>query len=336
MKRLVSGIKPTGQLTLGNYIGAIQNFIKLQDSYQSYFFVADLHALTTGSVIPSQLKNERESTVAIYLACGLDPNKANIFYQSSILEHSQLMWICNSETTIGELERMTQYKDKAKTLVQGNKTIKIPSNLLMYPVLMAADILLYNANFVPVGEDQIQHIELTRNIAERLNRKYNINLTIPKAIIPQFGAKIKSLTNPEIKMSKSNKDDKGVIYLLEDPNLAYKKILKALTDSEEKIYISENKPGVVNLLTIYASLKEISIKQAEDYFKDYNYKNFKEEVAQVVKDLLIKIQANYKQALTQVDKVVFKGKKNAATIAKETIYRIQSKIGLYEEKNESK
>ncbi|UUM19680.1 MULTISPECIES: tryptophan--tRNA ligase [unclassified Mycoplasma] len=336
MKRLVSGIKPTGELTLGNYIGAIANFIKLQDEYESYFFVADMHALTTGTVDPIELEQARKSTVALYLACGLDPQKTIIFYQSSILEHTQMMWLCNSETTVGELERMTQFKDKAQKLVQGNGTMKIPSNLLMYPVLMASDILLYNPEIVPVGEDQVQHIELTRNIAERLNRKYNLDLNIPEGFIPQVGARVKSLTDPTSKMSKSDKSSKGTIYLLEDPEKAYKKILKAVTDSEGKVYISENKPGVLNLLTIYASLKDMTIQQAEAHFKDVDYKEFKEQVASVVKELLINIQEKYHKALKNVDQIAHQGRIKAQKIAKETVNKVQKHMGLYREINESK
>ncbi|UUD36426.1 tryptophan--tRNA ligase [Mycoplasmopsis citelli] len=336
MKRLISGIKPTGELTLGNYIGAIANFIKLQDQYESYFFVADMHALTTGTVNPKELAQARKSTVALYLACGLDPEKATIFYQSSVIEHLQMMWLCNSETTVGELERMTQFKDKSQKLIQANGTMKIPSNLLMYPVLMAADILLYNPEIVPVGEDQTQHIELTRNIAERLNRKYKLKLNVPESFIPQIGAKIKSLVDPTSKMSKSEKSTKGTIYLLEDPEQAYKKILKAVTDSEGKVYISENKPGVLNLLNIYASLKNISLKEAEAIFVNSNYKEFKEQVANIVKQLLIDIQQKYHLALENVDKIIEQGKEKAQKIARKTINEVQLHMGLYGEENESK
>ncbi|VEU76154.1 tryptophan--tRNA ligase [Mycoplasmopsis columboralis] len=336
MKRLVSGIKPTGELTLGNYIGAIKNFIELQNNYESYFFVADMHALTTGTVNPKELEQARKSTVALYLACGLDPQKATIFYQSSILEHAQMMWLCNSETTVGELERMTQFKDKSQKLTQSNGTMKIPSNLLMYPVLMAADILLYNPEVVPVGEDQVQHIELTRNIAERLNRKYKLNLNVPTGFIPKLGARVKSLSDPNVKMSKSEKSAKGTIYLLEDPESAYKKIQKAVTDSEGKVYISEQKPGVLNLLTIYASLENISLEEAELHFKDANYKEFKHEVGMSVKNLLTNIQQKYNDSLNLVNDVVNQGKLKAHKIARQITNEVQLHMGLYGENNESK
>ncbi|EIE41576.1 tryptophanyl-tRNA synthetase [Mycoplasmopsis canis UFG1] len=336
MERFVSGIKPTGELTLGNYIGAIKNFIKMQNDYESYIFVADLHALTTGSVIAKELKKQRESIVALYIACGLDFNKSAIFYQSQILEHSAMQWLCTSETTLGELKRMTQFKDKASKLKQGNGTEKIPTGLLMYPTLMAADILLYNPDVVPVGEDQIQHLELTRNIAERLNKNYKANFKIPKGLVPKVGSKIKSLTDPTVKMSKSEKGTKSTIYLLEDPQQAYNKILKSVTDSENKIYISQDKPGILNLLNIYASLTDKTLEEAVEIFKDSNYKEFKEAVATEVKNLLINIQSKYNESLSKVNEIVNIGAKKAHKIAKHVLNNLQLKMGLYGEENESK
>ncbi|QIW62453.1 tryptophan--tRNA ligase [Mycoplasmopsis gallinacea] len=335
-QRLISGIKPTGDLTLGNYIGAIRNFLKLQDQYDSYFFVADLHALTTGSVDPKELLKARKATIALYIACGLDPEKATIFFQSQVMEHGMMQWLCTSETTLGELQRMTQFKDKSSKLVQSNGTSKVPSGLLMYPTLMAGDILLYDADIVPVGEDQTQHLELTRNIAERFNNRYKTNFKIPKGYVPEVGARIKSLTDPSVKMSKSEKGDKSTIYLLEDPESAYKKILKAVTDSEGKVYISEEKKGVVNLLNIYASLTNISLEEAAKHFEHHNYKDFKIEVANEVKKLLENIQKNYQSALEIVDKIANEGAKRASAIAKVNLNKLMNNIGLYGEKNESK
>ncbi|WP_406613537.1 tryptophan--tRNA ligase [Mycoplasma corogypsi] len=335
-QRLISGIKPTGDLTLGNYIGAIRNFIKLQDQYESYFFVADLHALTTGTVNPKQLQKDRENIVALYLACGLDPNKSVIFYQSQVQEHGLMQWLCTSETTIGELQRMTQFKDKATKLKQGNGTTKVPTGLLMYPTLMAGDILLYNADLVPIGEDQTQHLELTRNIAERFNHKYKTRLKVPTGYIPEVGARIKSLTDPTQKMSKSDKSDKSCIYLLEDPKQAYNKIMKAITDSENKVCISNDKPGVLNLLNIYAALENKTLKEAEAKFKDANYKEFKEKVATSVFNLLTNIQTKYKQSLTLVQQVTALGATKASGIAKYTLNNLMLKMGLFGETNESK
>ncbi|TDV24466.1 tryptophanyl-tRNA synthetase [Mycoplasmopsis mustelae] len=328
-QRFLSGIKPTGNLTLGNYIGAIKNFISLQNEYQPIVFVADLHSLTTGAVDVKELSNARKTIVALYLACGLNPEKTTIFYQSAVIEHTLLQWLCTSETTIGELSRMTQFKDKSQKLKQGNGTEKIPSGLLMYPTLMAADILLYNPDLVPIGEDQTQHLELTRNIAERLNKNYKMNFKIPKAYIPKVGARIKSLSNPVVKMSKSESgSDKGVIYLLEDPQSAYNKILKAVTDSENKVYISEDKPGILNLLNIHAALNDLTLQQSEAMFKDNNYKEFKEAVANDVKNLLIDIQTKFQSVLEQVDEVAAAGAEKARALAKPTITKLMQKMGF--------
>ncbi|MEA4276466.1 tryptophan--tRNA ligase [Mycoplasma sp. 21DD0573] len=328
-QKLLSGIKPTGDLTLGNYIGAIRNFVQMQNDYESYIFVADLHALTTGGVDPVELKKARKTIVALYLACGLNPENVTIFYQSQVSAHGMMNWLCTSETTIGELQRMTQFKDKSQQIKQANGTSKIPTGLLMYPVLMAADILLYNPDVVPIGEDQTQHLELTRNIAERFNSKYNANFTIPNGVVPKVGARIKSLTDPTAKMSKSEHGTKSTIYLLEDPQQAYNKIMKAVTDSEGKVYISNDKPGILNLLNIYASLNNITLEQAEELFKDKNYKEFKEAVATSVKNLLIDIQSKYNAALKEVDKITDEGAIRASKIADYNLNKLMKKMGLY-------
>ncbi|VEU76902.1 tryptophan--tRNA ligase [Mycoplasmopsis columbina] len=328
-QRLISGIKPTGDLTLGNYIGALKNFVKLQEKYDAYFFVADLHALTTGSVDPKELYKARYEIVAMYLACGLDPAKSTIFFQSDIVEHAEAQWLMTSEVSIGELNRMTQFKDKAqKVIKQDNGTEKIPVGLLMYPVLMAADILIYNADVVPVGEDQRQHLELTRTIGERLNKNYKTNFKIPQGIVPPVGARIKSLTDPLSKMSKSEKSTKATIYLHDDPEVAYKKILKAVTDSENKVYIDENKPGILNLLHIYAALNDLTLEEAEAKFKDANYAIFKSAVAQSVKDELVKIQTNYEKAKQLVDQVVKAGALKAKAICAPIVQELKTKMGF--------
>ncbi|MBU4693872.1 tryptophan--tRNA ligase [Mycoplasma zalophidermidis] len=328
-QRLISGIKPTGDLTLGNYIGALKNFVKMQEDYDAYYFVADLHGLTTGGVNPKENLQARREIVAMYLACGLDPKKANIFYQSDLYEHAYAQWLMTSEVSLGELNRMTQFKDKAQKLEkQDNGTEKIPVGLLMYPVLMAADILIYNADVVPIGEDQKQHLELTRTIGERLNKRYKTRFKIPNGVIPPVGARIKSLTNPESKMSKSDKSTKGTIYLHDDPELAYKKIMKAVTDSENKVYISEDKPGVLNLLNIYASLAEITLKEAEEKFANANYVEFKTAVADIVKKELIKIQKNYEIAKQQIDEVTTQGALKAKEICGPILKELAHKMGF--------
>ncbi|EFF41724.1 tryptophan--tRNA ligase [Mycoplasmopsis alligatoris] len=327
-KRCISGIKPTGQLTLGNYIGGINNFIKLQDDYEAFYFIADLHALTMGDNNAKKLYESRQSVAALYLACGLDTQKSTIFFQSDVIEHAMMQWLLSNETTLGELNRMTQFKDKSlKASKQANGTEKIPTGLLIYPTLMAADILLYNAHVVPVGEDQIQHLELTRNIATRINNKYKHNFIVPEGFSPKVGARIKSLSDPNVKMSKSE-SSKSTIYLLDDPELAYKKVLKAVTDSENKIYISNDKPGVLNLLNIYAALNNISLEDAEFHFKDANYKEFKEQVALCVKNLLIDIQEKYVYYLKKVDQVCTDGAHVAKKIAKENLSQLMEKMGF--------
>ncbi|WP_029513221.1 tryptophan--tRNA ligase [Mycoplasmopsis primatum] len=328
-KRLISGIKPTGDLTLGNYIGALKNFVQLQDEYEAYYFVADLHSLTMGDSDPKELEQRRKEIVATYLACGLNPDKCTIFYQSDVPEHTLVQWLLTCETTMGELSRMTQFKDKSQSLAkQANGTEKIPVGLFMYPVLMAADILIYNADYVPIGEDQIQHLELARTIAERINKKYGMSFKLPAGIVPKVGARIKSLTDPNSKMSKSDKSLKSTIYLKDNPDDAYQKVMKAVTDSENKVYISENKPGILNLLNIYASLKNISLQEAEEKFKDANYAIFKKEVAQTVKDELIKIQTNYQKALKIVEKVTTNGAQQAKKICDPIVMELIKKFGF--------
>lgn len=325
--RMVSGIKPTGTLTLGNYIGAIKNFVDLQNDNEMFVFVADLHALTI-DIDPKELKENKKQIVALYLAAGLDPKKVVIFNQSDVAAHAQLAWILENQTTVGELSRMTQYKDKSQMHTQANGTIKIKTGMLTYPALMAADILLYKPNGVPVGQDQKQHLELTRNIAERFNNSFGNTFTIPEFISPKIGAKIMSLQNPEKKMSKTDKSAKSYITLLDDPEAAAKKIKKAVTDSEGKIYISDEKPGVKNLLTIYAALKDISIEEAEEHFKNSDYGQFKTEVAEVVKSFLEDLQLKYKKFLPMVEEIVDNGAKKAREIANITIKQVNKAVGL--------
>lgn len=328
MEKIVSGITATGKLTLGNYIGSIKNMIKLQNDYEQYVFVADLHALTT-YIDPKELRENKKNIFALYLACGLDPEKTTLFFQSDVPAHSELNWIITTITNMGELSRMTQFKDKSQNIVkQDNKTEMIPTGLFVYPALMIADIILYNPKAVPVGIDQKQHLELSQKIIKRMNNKYHLNFNEPKPIIPKIGNKIKSLANPEQKMSKSDKNTNASIYLLDDPELAYKKIQKAVTDSENKIYISENKPGVLNLLTIFASLKDISIEEAEKHFSNKTYKDLKEEVGQVVKQFLIDIQKKYQSYIENIDEIAQVGAKKANKIASENLLIIQKAFGL--------
>ncbi len=324
---MVSGITATGSLTIGNYIGAIKNFIKHQDNYEMFVFVADLHALTS-QIKPDDLDKNRKDIFALYLACGLDPNKATIFFQSDIIAHMLLNWLTITNTSMGELSRMTQFKDKSIKTKQDNGTENISTGLFVYPTLMAADILIYNPEFVPVGIDQKQHLELTKTLANRFNKKYNLDLIEPKPIFAELGSKIMSLKDPNSKMSKSDNDKNASIFLLDDPDVAFNKIQKAVTDSENKVYYSDDKPGVKNLLVIYASLKEISIKDAEKTFIHANYKEFKEAVGSVVQEFLIKIQKKYAESLINLKKISNEGAIKANRIANNNIAKIMDKIGF--------
>ncbi|WP_345775174.1 tryptophan--tRNA ligase [Mycoplasma sp. ATU-Cv-508] len=236
--RLVTGITATGKITLGNYIGAIKQLIALQDRYELFVFVADLHALTI-EIDAKTLVSNRQQIAALYLACGLDPKKVTLFYQSDVPAHTQLAWIMQNIVTVGELSRMTQFKDKGQK--QANQTTQIRGGLLTYPTLMAADILLYSPKLVPVGSDQVQHLELTAHLAQRFNNKYGHTFEIPEPLLPTVGAKIMSLTDPTKKMSKSDPNPKSFIALLDDPEQAVEKILRSKTDSENKIYVDEQK-----------------------------------------------------------------------------------------------
>ncbi|MDY2727926.1 MAG: tryptophan--tRNA ligase [Candidatus Onthovivens sp.] len=327
MKRALSGIKPTGQLTLGNYIGALRNFKNYQDEFETFIFIADLHALTL-PIDPTELRQNTKDIVAFYLAAGLDPEKSTIFLQSDVSAHSELNSIMQNYLYMGELSRMTQFKDKSKQLNQSS----IGLGLFTYPVLMACDILLYNADIVPVGEDQTQHVELTRDLVHRFNTRYNKELFVmPKAETPKVGARIMSLSDPTRKMSKS--DPKGDIFLKDDINVIRKKIMSAVTDTGCEIkYDLENKPGISNLLTIYASLKNISIKEAEEIFADCNkYGEFKKAVADVVCGEIKPFQDRYKEIISSgiIDNVLSEGAKRASYVANKTLRKVKKTVGLY-------
>ena len=330
MKHIVlSGIKPTGQLQLGNYIGALMNFTKMQDNEENkpFIFIADLHALTL-PIDPEVLYSNTRDIVAFYLACGLDPEKSTIFLQSQVPAHSELGIILNNYAYMGEMSRMTQFKDKSAHL--NEKSIGL--GLFTYPVLMAADILLYNAEIVPVGEDQKQHVELCRDLAIRFNNRYNQEVfTIPTPVIAKTGARIMSLSDPTKKMSKS--EPKGDIFLKDDIKIARKKIMSAVTDTGSEIKFDKtNKPGISNLLTIYSSLKGITIEEAEKEFEGCTrYGDFKKAVADVVCDLLSSLQEKYNYYINSgiVDEVLARGAKEASEIANETVKRVKKVVGLY-------
>ena len=292
MKKMLSGIKPSGRLTLGNYIGAIRKFVEYQDEYELYVFIANLHAITVAQD-KAELKKNTKDLIALYLACGLDPKKVTIFLQSDVHEHAELGWIMTCNSYMGELQRMTQYKDKTAKGETG-----ITAGLFTYPSLMAADILLYDADYVPVGIDQKQHVELTRNLAERFNNRYGETFVIPEPVVAKVGAKIYSLQNPTKKMSKSEENPKGTIDLLDEPSLARKKVMSAVTDSLGIIqYDPENQPGISNLLTILSSLNGESIESIVNRYEGKGYGEFKKEVGQQVFDFLSDLQKRYNEII---------------------------------------
>ena len=325
MKRVLTGLQPSGVLTIGNYIGSIKQMILYQEKYESFIFVADMHAITIPKD-PERLKENIRSLVAIYLACGIDPNKNTIFIQSENLYHANVSWILECLTPYGELTRMTQFKDKS------SKNVNFNAGLLTYPVLMASDILLYDVDYVPTGQDQKQHVELARNIAERVNKKYNVDLfKLPEPLIPENGAKIMDLVDPNKKMNKSSDNPKGVIYLLDKEEDIRKKIMMATTDSEMVIkYDPINKPGISNLLTLYSVLSNKKIEEIEYKYKDANYGTFKKDLADLVVNTIIPIQKKYYELLNskELDEVLDKGIKKVNEIAKEKYLKLKKVVGL--------
>ncbi|MFJ5714939.1 tryptophan--tRNA ligase [Neobacillus sp. NPDC093127] len=324
MKTIFSGIQPSGTITLGNYIGALKQFVDLQNEYNCFFCIVDQHAITVPQD-PATLRKNIRSLAALYLAVGLDPEKATLFIQSEVPAHAQAGWLMQCVSYIGELERMTQFKDKST----GKDAVQ--ASLLTYPPLMAADILLYNTNLVPVGEDQKQHMELTRDLAERFNKKYNDILTVPEISIPKVGARIMSLQEPTKKMSKSDPNKKGFITLLDEPNQIVKKIKSAVTDSEGIVkFDKENKPGVSNLLSIYSILAEKSITDLEQMYAGKGYGDFKGDLAEVVVNFFKPIQDKYYSLMetSELDDILDRGAEKANQAANKTLKKMENAMGL--------
>lgn len=325
-QRILTGLQPTGAITLGNYIGAIKQMVRYQELYDSFIFVADLHAITVYQD-PVELSKNIKSLIALYLACGIDPNKNTIFIQSENLYHANTSWILECLTPYGELSRMTQFKDKSK------KNQNFSSGLLTYPVLMASDILLYDVDYVPTGQDQKQHVELARNIAERVNNKCGYPLfKIPEPLIAEQGAKIMDLVDPTKKMSKSSSNPKGVIYLLDDENIIRKKIMSATTDSEMIIsFDPERKPGVSNLISIYASLSSLTIEQVVKKYESSNYGTFKKELADLIISIILPIQQKYNSFInsSELDQILDAGIGKTSEIARNKYMALKSKMGLF-------
>ena len=325
-KIILSGIQSTGKLTLGNYLGAINNWVHMQEEYDCYYMIANLHTLTVRND-PEELRNNTLKILATYIAAGLDPEKNTLFIQSQVKEHAELGWILDCYTYMGELSRMTQFKDKA-----AKHADNINAGLFTYPALMAADILLYKADLVPVGEDQRQHLEITRDIAERFNKLYGKTFVIPEAYVRKESARIMGLQDPESKMSKSATNPNDVIFVEDEPEVIMKKFKKAVTDSENKIkFDPENKPGVSNLMQIYSAITNKSMQEIEIEFEGKGYGDFKVAVANSVIDKLKPVQEKYKEILQSKDylkEIYTKGAERARKLASKTLEEVKNKIGI--------
>ena len=325
-KIILSGIQATGKLTLGNYLGAINNWVKMQEEYNCYYMIANLHSLTVRNN-PEELKNNTLKILALYIAAGLNPEKNTIFIQSQVKEHAELGWILDCYTYMGELSRMTQFKDKSQKHADN-----INAGLFTYPALMAADILLYKADLVPVGEDQRQHLEITRDLAERFNKIYGDTFIIPEAYVRRESARIMGLQDPTSKMSKSATNLNDVIFLEDEPEVILKKFKKAVTDSENIVkFDPETKPGVSNLMQIYASITNKTMEEIEKEFEGSGYGNFKTTVAEAVINHLKPIQEKYKMILNDkeyLEKIYIDGAIRARELASKTLNEVKEKIGI--------
>ena len=323
-KRIFSGIQPSGDLTLGSYMGAIKNWVALQDTYECIYCIVDMHAITVRQV-PADLRRRSLEQLAQYIACGLDPEKNIMFIQSHVPQHAELSWVLGCYTQFGELSRMTQFKDKSRKHADN-----ITAGLFTYPVLMAADILLYQADLVPVGVDQKQHVELCRDIANRFNGLYSDTFTLPEPFIPKMGAKIMSLGNPDSKMSKS--DPEGCVYLLDKPEDIMRKFKRAVTDCEAAVkYDKENKPGISNLLTIYCAATGKSLAEAEAEFDGKGYGIFKPAVGEAVVELARPIREETERLLKDkayLEGIYHAGAEQASYIANKTLRKVYKKVGF--------
>ena len=324
-KRVFSGIQPTGCITLGNYIGAVKNWIALQEEYDCIFSVVDLHSITVRQD-PKELRKRCMQFLCQYIACGINPENSIMFFQSHVTAHAELSWILNCFTYMGELSRMTQFKDKSKKHAEN-----INAGLFTYPVLMAADILLYKTDLVPVGVDQKQHLELARDIAERFNKIYGDAFTVPEGYIPPVGARIMSLQDPTSKMSKSDPNPNGYIWILDEPDVIRRKIKKSVTDSDGVIEYKEGKDGINNLLSIYGAMTGVTPTDAAKEFEGKGYGVFKESVAEVVIEALSPIRTKYNELLENkdcIEKVYKEGAEKAACLANRTLAKVHRKVGF--------
>ena len=326
-KTLFSGMQATGTLQLGNYLGALKNWVTLEDEYQCFYCVVDMHSITVRQN-PAELRRKARALLTLYIAAGLDPEKNCLYYQSHVSAHAELSWILNCYTYMGELSRMTQYKDKASKHADN-----INAGLFTYPVLMAADILLFQADIVPVGDDQKQHIEITRDIARRFNSIYGDVFTIPEPYIKKTGARIMSLQEPEKKMSKSDENVNASIFLLDDTDTIIRKFKKAVTDSDNEIRYSKDKPGISNLIEIYGIATGKSIAETEKEFEGKGYGEFKLATGEAVASMLKPIQDRFNELgkdKTYIDSIIKNNGEKAAYFANKTLRKVQKKIGFPE------
>ncbi|GAA8742344.1 tryptophan--tRNA ligase [Helicobacter pylori] len=322
-KRVFSGIQPTGQIHLGNYLGAIKHWVELQDEYENLFCIVNSHAITL-PIEPIFLKSQTYKLIKLLLACGIDPNQSGLFIQSEVDEHPALAWLLDCQVSMGEMQRMTQFKDKS---LKNPKSVNV--GLFNYPILMASDILLYQSDLVPVGEDQKQHLELTRNVAEKFNRDFGNCFKVPEPLIAKVGARVMGLDDPKVKMSKSHQGANHAIFLLDEPDIIVKKIKKAATDSMGVIAFDEKREGIFNLLNIYMLLSDESPENIEERFKNKGYGDFKKELAEVVIQSLKPIQERYKEISDDEVKVVLNGgTEKARPLARATYQKAKELMGL--------
>ncbi|MDE7305982.1 MAG: tryptophan--tRNA ligase [Clostridia bacterium] len=327
-KTLYSAVQPTNSLTIGNYIGAIKNWVSLQNDYNCFYAIANMHAITVRQN-PAELRKNTLSLLALYIACGVDPEKCTLYIQSHVPAHAELCWVLNTFTYVGEMERMTQFKDKS-----AKHADNINMGLMDYPVLMAADILLYGADVVPVGLDQRQHLEIARDVAQRFNNVYSPTFTVPEGVYMKHGAKINDLLDPTKKMSKSAENANGTVFLSDDKDAVMRKFKRAVTDSGSEIkYDPENKAGVSNLLTVYSVFSGKTIPEAEKQFEGVGYGEFKLAVGETVADRLAPLQAEQARLLADkayLDGVLKSGAEKAAYAARKTLSKVYKKIGFYQ------
>ncbi len=322
-KRVFSGIQPTGQIHLGNYLGAIKHWVEMQDEYENLFCVVNSHAITL-PIDPKFLKSQTYELVKLLLACGISPKQSGLFIQSEVDEHPALAWLLNCQVSMGEMQRMTQFKDKS---LKNPKSVNV--GLFNYPILMASDILLYQSDLVPVGEDQKQHLELTRNIAEKFNRDFGNCFKVPEPLIAKVGARVMGLDDPKVKMSKSHQGANHAIFLLDEPDIIVKKIKKAATDSMGVIAFDEKREGIFNLLNIYMLLSDESPEKIEERFKNKGYGDFKKELAEVVIQSLKPIQERYREISDDEVKAVLNGgTEKARPLARATYQKAKELMGL--------